>query len=289
MAFHRVVRRYGHRGFAEADPAEPSWEHRPADAWHLLRTLSDADVDELEQRRLDQRASADQALHRVGRARREVVVRILDRLENELVLVERGKSNGLLASHQLRRVLFELRRRFAVDGRVPSDLFPMLVTDELAPIARGGEPDLALLQRRFDEHAQAAKREVPDVFVGTFPGFVDESVDVDGSGSVLTGIAGAPGRARGRAVVMRRPDDGELREGDILVTKATDTAWTPLFLCAGAVVCDLGAVMSHATIVARDLAIPAVVDVRTGTTTIRTGDILDVDGTSGTVTILERG
>jgi pyruvate,water dikinase len=74
-------------------------------------------------------------------------------------------------------------------------------------------------------------------------------------------------------------------EGEVLVAHATDTAWIPLFLGKSAVVTDVGGVISHASIVARDLGIPAVVGTQVATTLIRTGDHTDVDGDHGLVTI----
>jgi phosphoenolpyruvate synthase/pyruvate phosphate dikinase len=86
---------------------------------------------------------------------------------------------------------------------------------------------------------------------------------------------------------MTDPGD-DFDDGDVLVASVTDTAWTPLFLAAAAVVTDIGGVLSHATVVARDLGIPAVVNTKVGTRTIRTGDVIEVDGSAGTVRIVER-
>lgn len=107
-------------------------------------------------------------------------------------------------------------------------------------------------------------------------------------GDVLTGDAGASGVARGRARVVLDPADGSMLEpGEILVAPLTDPAWTPLFLPAAAVVVNVGALMSHAVIVARELAIPCAIAVENATQLIRTGDLIEVDGTAGTVTVLE--
>ena len=78
-----------------------------------------------------------------------------------------------------------------------------------------------------------------------------------------------------------------LEPGEVLVAPLTDPAWTPLFLPAAAVVVNVGALMSHAVIVARELGIPAAIAVEGATQKIRTGDLIEVDGTAGTVTILE--
>jgi rifampicin phosphotransferase len=107
-------------------------------------------------------------------------------------------------------------------------------------------------------------------------------------GQVLTGIAGCPGIARGRARVILDPSDPTaLGPGDILIAPLTDPAWTPLFVPSEAVVVDVGAMLSHAVIVARELGIPAVVSVTGATRIIPDGALIEVDGGAGTVTILE--
>ena len=107
-------------------------------------------------------------------------------------------------------------------------------------------------------------------------------------GGSLTGIAGCPGVARGRARVVLDPlDPRGLGPGDVLVAPITDPSWTPLFVAAEAVVVDVGAEMSHAIIVARELGIPAVVSVTGATRSIPDGAMLEVDGDNGVVKVLE--
>jgi phosphoenolpyruvate synthase/pyruvate phosphate dikinase len=101
---------------------------------------------------------------------------------------------------------------------------------------------------------------------------------------VLHGIGASMGTATGRAAVVDDPL-APLPDGEILVAHATDTAWTPLFLGVRAVVTDTGQLMSHSSIVARDLGIPAVVGTGTATSRIATGDHTDVDGNRGIVTV----
>ncbi len=103
---------------------------------------------------------------------------------------------------------------------------------------------------------------------------------------MLTGIAGCPGSATGRARVILDPSDpGALEPGDILVAPVTDPSWTPLFVPAAAVVVDVGAQITHAVIVSRELGIPCVVSVTGATRSIPDGATITVDGTNGTVTI----
>jgi pyruvate,water dikinase len=115
----------------------------------------------------------------------------------------------------------------------------------------------------------------------------DPAPHVAEPGDVLTGSAGCSGVARGRARVILDPGDAlDLEPGEVLIAPITDPAWTPLFLPAAAVVVNVGALMSHAVIVSRELAIPCVVAVEAATERIQTGTLVEVDGTAGTVTIL---
>jgi pyruvate,water dikinase len=106
--------------------------------------------------------------------------------------------------------------------------------------------------------------------------------------SVIIGSPGSAGQVE--AVVRRldRPEEGDqLREGEILVTAQTDIAWTLLFPRAAAIVTDVGAPLSHAAIVARELGIPAVVGCGDATMRLSTGDWVRVDGARGIVEMLE--
>ncbi len=112
--------------------------------------------------------------------------------------------------------------------------------------------------------------------------------DQIGDMSIITGSPGSAGRVE--AVVRRldQPEQGDqLRAGEVLVTAQTDIAWTLLFPRAAAIVTDVGAPLSHAAIVARELGIPAVVGCGDATMRLSTGDRVRVDGARGIVEILE--
>ncbi|MGW0747477.1 PEP/pyruvate-binding domain-containing protein [Streptomyces sp. NPDC002817] len=118
----------------------------------------------------------------------------------------------------------------------------------------------------------------------------DGRAGLDGQGrptSDLTGFPGSAGCVEGTARVLDSMEQGaQLRSGEILVTSVTNVGWTPLFPRAAAVVTDMGAPLSHAAIVARELGIPAVVGCGDATVRLRTGDRIRVDGGGGTVTVL---
>ena len=100
--------------------------------------------------------------------------------------------------------------------------------------------------------------------------------------NVIDGVAGSPGTYRGVARVVRSLEEaGDLEDGEIMVCEMTLPPWVPMFAIAGAVVSDVGGVMSHCAIVAREFNIPAVVGTVDGTTRIKTGQTITVDGTNG--------
>jgi pyruvate, water dikinase len=108
-------------------------------------------------------------------------------------------------------------------------------------------------------------------------------------GTELTGAAASPGQVEGVARVVRSPDElADVRDGEILVCGSTSPAWAPIFSKITATVTDVGGVMSHAAIVCREYALPAVVGTGRATSQIRTGQTIRVDGSAGVVTLLER-
>ncbi|WP_433332826.1 PEP/pyruvate-binding domain-containing protein [Spirillospora sp. CA-294931] len=139
----------------------------------------------------------------------------------------------------------------------------------------------ALILGRFDPFAWAAE---PGRRTDFYDGTGRETTEVPDS---VSGFPGAAGIVEGTVRVLRSPEEGDrLEPGEILVTTVTNIGWTPLFPRAAAVVTDVGAPLSHAAIVARELGIPAVVGCGNATMRLRDGDRVRVDGARGTVTPL---
>ena len=108
-----------------------------------------------------------------------------------------------------------------------------------------------------------------------------------GEGEVLRGVGGSAGTFTGPARIVRNLADAvALEPGEVMVSPITDAAWTPLFLVAGAVVVDMGALNSHAVVVSREIGLPCVLSVTGATEILRDGMVLTVDGTAGTVTVV---
>lgn len=143
-------------------------------------------------------------------------------------------------------------------------------------------PFPSIIRGRFDptEWAKNPNRRL-DYYDAAMP--IVSTVDSE----ILKGHAGAAGRIEGIARILTSPEEGEkLQPGEILVAATTNIGWTPFFPRAAAIITDIGAPLSHAAIVARELGIPAVVGCGNATTTLKTGDRVLVDGGHGMVNIL---
>ncbi|MGI9606508.1 MAG: PEP-utilizing enzyme [Acidimicrobiales bacterium] len=139
--------------------------------------------------------------------------------------------------------------------------------------------------------------EPPEVITEPFTimlwGITSDSVQTwlgseDGDGDGLTGMAASPGVAEGKArLVFKAEEVGDIEDGEILVAPITAPSWAPAFPKIQACVTDIGGMMSHASIVCREYGVPAVTGTGFGTSQIETGQMIRVDGSAGTVTIVE--
>jgi pyruvate,water dikinase len=207
---------------------------------------------------------------------------------------ERTKTTNIKIVHEMRLPLRELGRRMAEKGHLDTvEQIFMLQDDELDAFLADPASFTDTVRQRDKEYEELHELDPPFIINGTVPPISTwkrkDRTDVDkvGAGTVLAGISGCPGKARGRARVILDPSHPTgLEPGDVLVAPVTDPAWTPLFVPAAAVVVDVGAQVSHAVIVSRELGIPCVVSVTDATRKIPDGAMIEVDGTTGTVTLL---
>jgi rifampicin phosphotransferase len=183
-----------------------------------------------------------------------------------------------------------------------SDVFFLYQDEVRDALANGGDQKATVNERRASVEAAAAAS--PPGAIGTPPpppqpgGFVDPFMDAivtrllgikppaegEVDPAVIDGVAGSPGIYRGVARVVKSLDEAsDLEDGEIMVCEMTLPPWVPMFSIAGAVVSDVGGVMSHCAIVAREFGIPAVVGTVDGTTRITSGQVITVDGIKGDV------
>jgi pyruvate,water dikinase len=150
--------------------------------------------------------------------------------------------------------------------------------------ALAGEDARAVVAARRGEYArETRRRHVPRLMLSD--GTDVEATLAPTADGAIRGTPASPGVASGVARVLRSPAGAVLEPGEVLVAPATDPGWTPLFLTASALVMEMGGMMSHGAVVAREYGIPAVVGVAGATERIATGQRVSVDGSAGTVAL----
>src|SRR5215216_1961480 len=224
--------------------------------------------------------------------------------EREQLLTEtHGFWIDFSSTARVRRVIMEFGRRFAQAGVIErSDDVFHLTLDEVRETAKQ-LPNLdrkVLVSQRKDELERFGRIQPPPALGTPPPGPPpDNSVyramgkfwggppQPSGEPGVLRGNSGSPGVVQGRARVLRSLSEAAgLRQGEVLVAETTAPPWTPLFATAAAVVTDTGGILSHCAVVAREYRIPAVVGTGSATTTIKSGQAVEVDGDAGIVRVL---
>ncbi len=284
---------HGHRAVCEAEFRKPCWRDDPAQVVGLIQNYLDSGgitPDEIRERQNRARTeAAAKALGALGPLKRRLFTTLLEASRHFIGLREELKNGLVLHEDSGRRIYAELGRRLLERGALASfdDLF-FLVTDEVGWLIRGGitpAAAAAIIARRRREFAWCERLQVPKLQDGT-PRTISEA-DLP-AGKVLTGLGVSPGRVEGVARIILDPrQNARLKAGEILVAPVTDAGWTPLFVNAAALVVDVGGLLSHGSVVAREYGLTAVVGVTGATKRIKNGDRIAVDGDKGTVVLLD--
>jgi pyruvate,water dikinase len=145
--------------------------------------------------------------------------------------------------------------------------------------------DLVAARRRVYD-VELRRRHIPRVLLSDGTDVEAALMARETPSADLAGTPASAGTATGTVRVILDPVGARLEPGEILVAPSTDPGWTPLFMTAGALVMEMGGVISHGAVVAREYGIPAVVGVPDATSRLRTGQVVTVDGAAGTVRIV---
>jgi pyruvate,water dikinase len=168
----------------------------------------------------------------------------------------------------------------------PEDIY-YLTFEELRKVASTYQLDYALITKRKGDYEVFAKLTPPRVMTSDGEIITAEYDTDDIPRGALTGVPASSGAVEGRARIVLRLEEAEIEEGDILVTAFTDPSWTSLFVSIKGLVTEVGGMMTHGALVAREYGLPAVVSVENATTLLKNGQRIRVNGTKGYVEILE--
>jgi pyruvate,water dikinase len=298
-AWERFMAEHGHHCRGEIELFNARWSETPDYILGVVRSyLQSVDLcnpvenqRRLAQERLELTAQCRRRLK--NPLKRLIFSRALRQVQRLAVDREVWKNQAVRHLTVLRRILLALGERLGRAGILarPDDIFFLEVT-EIESVATGQAHFDArtVINQRRAEYEKNLTLEPPPVVVGRFDSTTPSAPTVDVSAKTLRGIPVFPGVVTGPArVILRTNDHEQVLPGEILVAPFTDPAWTPYFVTAAGVVMDQGGILSHGSIVAREYGLPAVTNVGSATRVIRTGDLIQVDGNRGWVTILDRG
>ena len=299
--FEAFVHEFGSRGPNEWESRSPSWETKPSLALVAIDRMRQApdSADPVLQFaiRAGQRAEASAALLSMVAADPATHGQLAAAIGCSAAWLpgrERTKTNNIRVVHEMRMAMRELGRRMVERGAFDEiEDFGFVREAEMATLLADPHSLTEEVRSRRAEYRKLQELEPPFLFVGhasgpdTWARRDAANADHLATGDTLAGLPGCPGVAEGIArVILDSNDPSALEPGDVLIAPITDPSWTPLFVPAAAVVVDVGAALSHAIIVSRELGIPCVVSAVGATRTIPNGARVRVDGNTGLVTIL---
>ncbi len=287
----RFLERHGHRSDASWEIMSPRWAEHPDRVLAMLRHSLDAGEGDP---RVRARALSEQS----ERAYAELLARVDEPLRRATLryLVGLTRSYLLLRENQryhFDRLLFAVKRNYLVIGRWAVERGALAQAEDVrfleaqqveALVAGTMEPARALAEsaRRAERFARQRERCPPDFLVG------GEPVATERAGKRMSGLGTSPGLARGPVRVVADLESAQrLRPGEILVARAVDPGWTPLFPVVAGLVLELGSQLSHGAVVAREYDLPMVVNVRGATKLLEDGQVIVVDGGRGLVWVEE--
>ncbi len=282
--------RYGFRSIGKIDIGVCRWSEDPT---HILGALANyvrvgdgapAPDEQFARGEREAEAMVASLLARVHGPKRPVLRFVLRRVRSLIGSREAPKFHIIrLLATPARELLKPVGADLAAHGRIgkTDDIFFLTLPEARRAVA--GEDMRALVApRRRTFEREHARRHIPRVLLSDGTDAEAALVSVTGG---LRGSPASPGVVTGIARVIRSPQGARLEPGEILVAPSTDPGWTPLFLTAGALVMEMGGMMSHGAVVAREYGIPAVVGVAGATEQIATGQRVTVDGSAGTVAL----
>lgn len=294
MSREAYLERYGHRGPHELELFSPASDEGPA--W-LEKLLADAPRNgfDAEGMLAGQRAEWEKTWERY----QTKFPREAQRVRQRLNLVAEAARRREAVRSEVTRISRLIRRFLLRVGEVTElgDGIFFLSLDEMADVLGGDRSPVATIAARREMYEKySVLPPYPSIIIGKFdpfqwaadPNHRNDYFDSRKASIPITktikGFAGAAGIVEGMVRRIDRVEEGDqIQSGEILVTTTTNVGWTPLFPRLAAIVTDVGAPLSHAAIVARELGIPAVVGCGNATMLLRTGDHVRVDGSAGTV------
>ncbi len=289
--------KYGMRCVGEIDITRPRWSERPTTlvpmiVGNIRNFEPGAAGRRFEQGREEAQEKERDVLERLralpdGDLKAEETKRMIDRVRTFMGYREYPKYFIVSRFFAYKRALLEEADRLVASGvlREREDSF-YLTFQELQDVVRTEQVDDALIARRKEAFKSYEALTPPRVLTSEGEAVAGAYRRDDVPPGALVGLPVSAGTIEGRARVILDVADAELEPGDILVTAFTDPSWSPLFVAIAGLVTEVGGLMTHGAVIAREYGLPAVVGVEHATRLIRDGQRIRVHGTDGYVELL---
>ncbi|MFD3418911.1 rifamycin-inactivating phosphotransferase [Streptomyces decoyicus] len=296
-AIEAYLDRYGMRCVGEIDITRPRWRERPTTLVPvILDNVRNFEPGAAERRFEQARQRAQQkeqdVLSRLralpdGDRKADEAKRMIDRVRTFIGYREYPKYGIVSRYFRYKQALMKEAECLVQAGVLPEkeDIF-YLTFQELHDAVRSNQVDDRLIQQRKDAFRSYHALTPPRVLTSDGEALTGAYRRDDVPAGALVGLAVSAGTIEGRARVILDMADADLEAGDILVTPFTDPSWSPLFVGIAGLVTEVGGLMTHGAVIAREYGLPAVVGVEQATRLIRDGQRIRVHGTEGYVEIL---
>jgi pyruvate,water dikinase len=291
LTLDQVVARHGYHGPLEGEISSHVWREDTTPLAAMIAQYSgqpdSASPLDREHRAAQSRlAMQAELLAALPAAKRAPAKLLLRQAARTVPLRGLGKASFLQALDVARASARRIGHHLAEAGRLDDaeDVFYLTVEEISGALPADAKDLVAQRRERRESYRQL---ELPSYWQGT-PTPAMRSTGAVQSDEVLTGIGASAGVVEGRVRVVTDPSFAEVEPDEVLVAPTTDPSWASIMFVSAALVVDIGSALSHAAVVAREHGLPCVVNTRTGTRALRTGDIVRVDGSAGTVEIVKR-
>lgn len=297
-AFHDFLGKYGMRCTGEIDITRTRWSERPITLVPLIlgnikNFEPNASSRKFEQGRQEALAKEQELLARLkllpdGEQKAEETKVMIDRIRNFIGYREYPKYGYVSRYFVYKGALLQEAERLLQAGVIQDkeDIY-YLTFEELHEVVRTNKLDYKIIGKRKDEYKLYEKLTPPRVITSDGEIISGKYKRDHLPAEAIAGLAVSSGVIEGRARVILNMEEADLEDGDILVTPFTDPSWTPLFVSIKGLVTEVGGLMTHGAVIAREYGIPAVVGVENATILINDGQRIRVHGTEGYIEILQ--
>ncbi|SFJ78552.1 phosphoenolpyruvate synthase [Thermoflavimicrobium dichotomicum] len=297
-ALRAYLKKYGMRCPGEIDITKPRWIEQPtALIPMILNNIKNFEPNarnvKFEQGRLKAEQKEQELLSRLeqlpgGKRKAKKTKKMISVLRNFIGYREYPKYAFIKRYYIYKQALLKEAERLVEKGviREKEDIY-YLSFEELREAVRTNRLDYSIITRRKEEYEVYEKLTPPRILTSEGECIVGEYNTDNIPAGALAGIPVSSGIVEGRArVILKMEDANNIEDGDILVTAFTDPSWTPLFVSVKGLVTEVGGLMTHGSVIAREYGLPAVVGVDNATKLIKDGQRIRVNGTEGYVELL---